>query len=110
MAEEPAIMGRIAEGAAARYAGQIPGVVGRPIDVIETLSAATWNCIKTGDVKMSHFLLGIQREKGPSNPFSSYLMPWQRVLRFPGEPRGKFGARKMPHFHLARFGTLPRSR
>jgi hypothetical protein len=59
---------------------------------------------------MGHFLLRIQREKGPSNPFSSYLMLWQGVLNFPGEPRSKFGARKMPHFHLARFGTFTRSR
>jgi hypothetical protein len=27
-----------------------------------------------------------------------------------GEPHSKFDARKMPHFHLTRFGTFPRSR
>jgi hypothetical protein len=59
---------------------------------------------------MGDFLLGIQREKWLSDPFSSYLVPLQGILSLLGESQGKFGARKMPHFHLARFGTFPRSR
>jgi hypothetical protein len=66
--------------------------------------------INTGSVKMGGFLLGIQRENLPSGPFSSYLVREQGVVSLSGETCGKFDARKMRHFHLARFGTFPRSR
>jgi hypothetical protein len=56
------------------------------------------------------FFLGIQREILPSGPFSSYLVRWQGVASLLDETHSKFDARKMPHFHLARFGTFPRSR
>jgi hypothetical protein len=59
---------------------------------------------------MGDFLLGIQRENLPSCPFSSYLVRWQGVVSLLGEIRSKFDARKMSYFHLARFGTFPRSR
>jgi hypothetical protein len=51
-----------------------------------------------------------ERKKWLSSPFSSYLRRWQGIVRLHSEPHGKFGARKMLHFHFARFGTFPRSR